>query len=540
MPHRCRLPLSSVPFEPRTRRPARLWARPNWRAAIAACLSGPLLAGCQSPMPSERLASALTLPAPGGHYLPPATAPASRPSPTQPAVATAKPTTAPATVLRLSPLSVIHLAFNHQPFIKQRYQAFKAEEARYDFFYTSRDSFTPGIRISTDLQGTRSPDEQQRDRQHVVELVMEKRFFNTSRLSFNAGYKVTGQQWTGAQANHPFLSATLRYPLWGSRQALQRASEQIERQNDVNDAQLRYLEAVRWRLQWALASFYETIELRERVKLLDRWLDDLRDLTAKVQATNRNPTADLRRIQAEITSVQARRRELQGRYEIELGALKANIGLPFDCRLELIEEPFNPFAGLSLRELVRLSVTTDPEIATHRNAIRDAQAQLELARRGKWDTALLLSGESQIEGSQDDQGQSEWSVSAALEFRAVDRRVTTSLEREALASIKRAQQAIRARRNDIYVGALAPLTRMRTLTTNIEQLTANLDRYVRDYNTGLAEYARGKLNIDDLLTRRANLFEQQQAIIESKKRFGVSVARLCAATGKFFELLQQR
>jgi len=523
---------------------SRLRLRFGWRGGPLALLvagAACLVAGCaglKGDLPSQTVESGLVMPVPrGGIADAPTSMPAAATQPSDEHV----PAPLPSAHYALVPVRVINLAFNNQPAIKQRYQSFKAEEARYDFFYTSRDSLTPGMRVFNKMAGERDPiDGQYRDREHVAEMFVEKRFFNTSRLSLSTGYRVTGEQWTGEQANHPFVAGSLRYPLSASREALQRASEQIVRQNDLDNAKLQYLETVRTRLLWALFDYNGTIDTRDRLEMTRRWLHDLRAMTVEIrQVTDRDVESDLQRVQAEVASVEADWRDLSGRLEVRLDELKSGIGLPFDSTLELLDEPFNPFAGVSRERLLELSLATDPEIATLRNGVRNAQAQLDLARRGKWDAALIFAGESDLEGAQGDQGTSRWQVSASVELRRVDERVTTSLEREALANIERNQQAIRARENNIYVGTLDPMIRMKTLTLNIKHLTSNLDRYRRNYDEGLARYREGELNVDDLLSRRQELFNQQSEIINTKRRVGDAVAQLCSATGKFFDLINE-
>jgi len=517
----------------------------GWRGLAVALLAAGAVgvaagcAGLKGELPSQRVESGVAMPVPRGGAAGDIAA-TSMPAATQPSDEQMPAPSASAHYV-LDPLRVINLAFNNQPAIKQRYQSFKAEEARYDFFYTSRDSLTPGMRVFNRLAGERDPiDGQYRDREHVAELFVEKRFFNTSRLSFSTGYRVTGEQWTGEQANHPFVAGSLRYPLSASREALQRASEEIVRQNDLNDAKLEYLETVRTRLLWALFDYYGTIDVRDRLEMTRRWLHDLRTMTVEIrEVTDRDVESDLQRVQAEVASVEADWRDLSGRLEVRLDELKSAIGLSFDSTLEVIEAPFNPFAGVSRERLLELSLATDPEIATLRNAVRNAQAQLDLARRGKWDAALIFSGESALEGDQGDQGRSYWQVSASVELRRVDERVTRSLERESLANIERSQQAIRARENNIYVGTLDPMIRMKTLTLNIKHLTGNLQRFQRNYEEGLARYRQGELNIDDLLSRRQELFHQQEEIINTKRRVGDAVAQLCSATGTFFDLINE-
>lgn len=187
--------------------------------------------------------------------------------------------------------------------------------------------------------------------------------------------------------------------------------------------------------------------------------------------------------------------------------------------------------------LLKVSIDTDPEIATLRNAVRNAEVQLDLARRGRWDIALLLNGKSNLEGRGTTDGTSDWSVSTGIEISAVDPRVTTSLTRQAQANIARFNQAIAARENDIFTATLESLVRLQTIGESRDQIMASLPKYEADYRTGVEEYLAGKMNIDDLLRRRENLGDQIGVISDDTFLIGANVAELCSATGKFFELL---
>jgi len=505
-------------------------------AAWAAALAG---AGCAGTTPSQTVDSGLRMPVPQGQTYTATTRPAKArwPSATQPA--TSQP--AEPTHFVLVPMSIIRLTFDRQPAIKADYHAFKAEEARYDFFYTSRDAFTPGVRLSNELSGDRDPnDGKSRERNHEAELFMTKQFFDTSRLDLSAGYHAGDEYWGGDRSSHSFVKGSLLYPLWTSRQALQRASEDIERQNDLRDAQLEYLQTVRFRIRESFFYYSGALRLGGRVDVNEQWLDDLRSLARRVQA-NQGPssTEDLQRIEAEIETVDAEYRDFVGRRQVEVEALKGAIGLPFEASIDILDKPFNPFAGRPYDQVLAESIASDPEVAILNNAVRSAEAQLDLARRGKWDASLELAGESSLEGTQDDQGESSWNVSATALLSAVDPRITGSLEREALANIERNREAIRARKNEIHVEAIGPMVQLDTLRTNVVKLPRNLPRYVEDYQKGLDEYGRGALNIDDLLARRRTLAERQTEIVHARQDIVVNVALLCAATGKFFELVEE-
>lgn len=437
---------------------------------------------------------------------------------------------------RLSPRTLIPIAFDCQPDISSSYERFKSEEARYDFFYVSRDSLTPTVRVSNRYDEGRVLDLVTRDRDHTVRIGLEKRFFDTTELDVSAGYRTVEQD--DEIGNQPFASVRLRYPLWVSREKLERTSEDIFRRNELDDAQLAYIQEARSRLQRALFRFYLVMDLRRRVGNVERWRDDLRALRQVAQTiVGRDVVADLQRLDAEIARVAAEVRIVTGRYDIDLARFIGSLGIPFHARVELIDEPFNPFEGGEHSQLLALSIETDPEIATLRNAMRNAEVQLDLARRGKWDLALLMAAESNFEGRGEDAGVSDWSVSVGVDFSAIDTRVTRSLMRQAQASIHRFRRAITARENVIYVETLEPLVRIETIGASLIDLTENLPRYTDDYEKGVVAYLAASLNIDNLLTRRETVFQQDEQISRLKFLIGANVSELCAATGKFFELL---
>ena len=113
----------------------------------------------------------------------------------------------------------------------------------------------------------------------------------------------------------------------------------------------------------------------------------------------------------------------------------------------------------------------------------------------------------------------------------------SSLQRQARASIARFKHAIAARESLIYADTLEPLVRIETLGASRDELAANLLRFQDDYQAGVEEYVVGTLNIDDLLKRRETIYEQEEEIAELAFLVGANIAELCAATGKFFELL---
>lgn len=491
-------------------------------ARRACCLAVVLAHGCASTIPSQRLQQGMHLPVPSATQSLPSQERLSRQREQE--------------VYVLSARKLIPIAFDLQPDIKSSYQRFKSEAARYDFFVVSRDSLTPTLRVSNDFGESREDETVTRDRGHTVEIGVEKLFFDTTRLDVGVGYQTDVDD--DAIGNHPFLAADLRYPLWASREKLERTSEEIFRRNELNDAQLDYIQEVRSRLQRALFRFHEVVRLADTVQTLAEWKDDLMVLRERLaRSAVGNVTSDLSRMDAEVTRVNSTLRNDSGRYRVDLARLKSLCGIPLYARAEIEDEPFNPFEGATHEDLFRMSIETDPEILTLRNEVLNAEVQLDLARRGQWDVALLLGGESALEGRGESDTISDWSVNVGFEVSRVDHRVTDSLIRQAQANILRFSEAIAARENDIFVDTLEPIIRIETLGASRDELRANLPRFEEDYQTGVDEYFAGRLNIDDLLKRRETLWNQQDEVARLTRLVGANVAELCSATGKFFELL---
>jgi len=496
-----------------------------WLAGLIATVPG-----CTGTLPSERFQNDVNLPVPTSAFELP------RPDRLR--------STDDGERMTLTPLSLIRIAFDRQPDIKSSFHRYKSEEARYDFFYASRDSLTPRMVVSNDFREVRFDETVERQRKHSVErqrthnveFSLEKRFFDTTDVNVGVGYGTT--EFEDDIGNAPYMSANLRYPFQASRQKLERTSEDIFRQNELNDTQLGYIQTVRARLQDALFKFHEAVDLIRRVEYLTDWVADLKDIQQKMTAIQgRDLTEDRQRLHSELTRITADLRNEAGRSEVVTTRLKSGIGVPFYVELDVVDEAFNPFEGKNHAELLALSIETDPEIATLRNSMRNAEVQLDLARRGTWDIALLLGGSSNLEGRGSTEGDSDWQLSVGLDVSAVDPRVTDSLSRQAQANIARFQQAIAARENAIFADVFEPLIRIETLGQSRQELIANLPTFQNDYEIGLRQYFEGSFNIDDLLQRRANLFGQQAEISRLTFLVGANVAELCSATGKFFELI---
>jgi outer membrane protein TolC len=439
--------------------------------------------------------------------------------------------------LDLTPMKVIHLTFELCPRIRAAYLRYMGEKARYDYIMANWTSTTPGALIGPGWNRTQdAADTISNEQTQRVEAFVERNFLDTSRFRAFAG--ALNEDAGESHGFHPTAGGLLQYPLWVSREALQRSSEQIFQQTRVNDAQLEYVKQVRENLGNLTSTFFGVLGIYQRVGIRQHQIDDLHEIQRRAEGAGK-PATDLQRIQAEEVTATTALRDQQSNYEIEMAWMTSTMGLPRGLDVRLVDEPFDPFGQTPQEEMLAMSLQTDPEIATLKNAIRDAEVQLALARKGKVDVTMSLGASTDLAGSGSRSGQAEYRAEALLTVAFIDARLSNSLAREAGANIRQYEQAIQRRRNNVYVEANEPLIKIRMLGKNIPDRQRNVERYQRDYEAAVRDYVAGRMDIDNLLQRRTGLLNEELELSYNKGELGGRISSLATTTGKFFELLQQ-
>ncbi len=442
-------------------------------------------------------------------------------------------TTAP---LSLNPVCVIQYTHAYYPYIKENYENKLSKEARYDFFMASLSAVSYGARIAGHKDVTHNRWSHSREYGWGPELYVEKKFFNSGDASLNVRYDYENVD--GEFGSETQVGAYLEYPLFASREALERESEKIFWRNELNDANLEYFRSVRESINGALDTYFQSLEYQERIEYSKAYVADLRALHQQMLNTN-DPAImkDCDKVLAKITSEQAEQETLVGWFNIDVQDLKSHIGLPFECPIVMQIEEFNPFSGRSQDELVRISLETDPEIKVLRNAILSAEAELNLARRGKWDTSFFLRGEKTLGGAGSSEGEHGYSIGAGINIRHIDPRITKSMEREAQADIRRYQNSIKSRENEIFVDTVESTVNIEAYGNKFRTLIENLPRYRSDYEAGVTSYFNRQTTIDELLKKRDDYYEQERVIADARESYFSKIADLCASTAQYLEYL---
>jgi len=438
--------------------------------------------------------------------------------------------------LVLDPQAVMRLTVEFSPDIRRAFERKAAEEARYDFFMNSRRGLSYGVEV--DFNYDRLHRDQESDLTKTLEpqFVVRKDFYNTTETSVRTGYALDDFQ-DGHEAD-AFIEGRISMPLFGSREALQRSNAKIFQATEVSDARLNYYREIRQRIFRALMQLSWAQRNKERLQYAREYLQDLKEMLRMAESiTDRDTTADQLKLSAEIASTEADLSSDSSRYLVSLERLKLAIGIPFETPVDVADSRFNPFEGEGVDELCSIALETDEEIKTLQNSIKSSQAELSLARKGKWDTSLSLSVQRRFAGDGELDEQRSYVLSSGLQVRTIDPRISRDLENIALANIREYRNAIESRRREIWTETVDACSTLAAQSAEVELRSANLARYWESYNKALELYDSALVSIDELIEKREDIYEEQSQISWSRQHARENVTQLLASTGRYEQFI---
>lgn len=436
----------------------------------------------------------------------------------------------------LDPEAVMRLTVRFSPDIRRSFERKAAEEARYDFFINSRRGLSYGVEVGFDYDRLHVDEERSLGKTVEPQFVVRKDFYNTTVASVRTGYALEDFQ-DGHEAD-AFVEGRISMPLFGSREALQRSNAKIFQANEVSDARLGYYREIRQRIRRALMQLSWAQQNKESLQYIHEYLQDLRGmLTMAESLADRDTTADQLKLSAEIASTEADLTSDQNRLLVAIERLKLAIGIPFETPVDVADGEFNPFEGEGIDGLCRIALETDEEIKTLQNSIKSFQAELSLARKGKWDTSLSISAERRFAGDGELDEQRSYVLSGGLEVRTIDSRISRDLERIALANIREYRNAIESRRREIRTETVDACSTLAAQLAEVKLRSSNLARYWESYNKALELYDSGLVSIDELIEKREDIYGEQQQISWSREHARENVTDLLASTGRYEEFI---
>jgi len=441
--------------------------------------------------------------------------------------------------LLVGPVEAIKLTVRFSPEIRRAYERRLAEESRYDFFICSREALSYGSTTEINYAHTHTADDRLVEKRLSPSVFVKKEFYNTASASMRLGYDVGDS--TGDFAANGFVSGTLSAPLFASREALERSNDKIYEQTKVNDARLEYYQRIREEVNHSLNSLANVQRNQEELALVAEYEKDLTELLAIAKAVQgRDTSFDAGKIQATLTTVSADRESTRNYYEISAERLRNVMGIPFGTAMKVAEDGFDPFRGENQEELERVAVETDEEIKTLLNSIKNAQAELDLARKGKWDTTLFVDGTREFAGRGGSAGDASYSLATGVEVTRIDNRISRNLEQVALANIREYRNAIISRRREIHTNILDAFKNLTGSVAEGQTRQGNLSKYRDDYAKGIELYKSGAITIDELIRKRQAIQGEWNAISWSRQNSRESIASLLSATGRYEQFLDEK
>ena len=434
--------------------------------------------------------------------------------------------------LALDPVTVMRLTVRFSPEIARAFERKAAEEARYDFFIASRSALSYGMGAAVGYDRYHVGPERYLEKTLGPEVFLRKDFYNTAQASLSTGYFLDDYQ--DGHNSDAFLRATVSVPLFASREALQRSNDKIFQQNEVNDARLSYYREIRSTIRHALESLAWAQLNQERLGCMNEHLADVEELLNEAKSiTDRDTSADQLKLAAIIASTGADINGARNRLNTSVSRLKLTMGIPFQTMVELAETEFNPFQGEGEERLCKIALETDEEMKTLLNSIKSAQLELALARKGKWDTSLFLSGRRNFAGGGGLQDQGSYSLATGVEVRKIDSRISRSLENIALANIREFTNAREGRMREILTETMEACITLASQLEEVQVRVSNLARYWESYSKGIELYDSGHITIDELIQKRQEILSEQEQISESRNLARENVANLLASTGRY-------
>lgn len=438
--------------------------------------------------------------------------------------------------LLLDTTKVMKLTVRLLPDIRGALERRAAEEARYDFFITNRSGLSCGLEVESEYDRQHVASDRGRTRSLDPELFIQKDFYNTASVRVGTGYSLSDSQHSHEAA--AFVKGTVSLPLFGSREALARSNDKIFQQTKVNDARLEYFRVIRWRISWALESLSDAQRFLDEIRSEKEYIDDLKGLLEISEAVkDRDTSSDREKLRATMTSAAAHANTTKHRYTVQVERLKVVIGLPLETQVVLVEADFNPFEGKDLGKLQDVALQTDEEIKTLRNSLMTSQAELDLARKGKWDTSLFVSGRRAFAGNGQREDEAGYTLSGGVTLRRIDARISRSLENIALAKMREYRSAITGRERKIRFNTTEAYLLMESAAEDVSARKANISRYFDDYRTGIEQYRSGAITIDELVRKRKLALEEQNDVARGAQRFRMNVFRLVTSTGLYTQFI---
>lgn len=333
----------------------------------------------------------------------------------------------------------------------------------------------------------------------------------------------------------------LEMPFFGSRRRQDRIISQAFQESTARKAQLDYLKSYRSVVDNALSYYNLVVYYRRLIEIYDKAALDY----AQLARDQRVDASDRQRIDSVSATATSNRNIYAAREKEYLTILLSYLAIPeaTPVTVHMPEYHLSPFVeqartSTGLQVLIERARSNNPTFQVLNDAIRNTELQRKQAIRGKYDFTTFLEGTLFPIGSQSFDNRFEgWTVGGGINIRLNDRRVLSATRLKTEALIRQFQAEIEAEEIN---------TRRRIVSTaeatwgnheNRQQLIEAHKSKSKEYTDRLLEYFASEINIDQLLSTRADLTSNEVNLASNMYNTADREATLILAIGQIFEMV---
>jgi len=433
----------------------------------------------------------------------------------------------------LNPDSIVRMTYDNNPSIASARHKLKSAEYNFKLFESEFTQFIPLILDSRvrNQSGNKTSAE--------VVASMEKEFFGGASLSLDVGNETDRQP--GETAHTQFVAGHLEFPLFSSNRKLNRVIKRTFEENELFNANLDYVEAIREEISEAAESYYDLVSRTRILEMGKKYQEKLNALLdeewVKAHTADRQQIVDeLRALDSDIKGWEARVSSIKIQLQRQLGVASIEKFRVEPISLGLGEKDYvgRYYVEEDDTTILRKALANDTEIKVLRRVIENAREKKRLAEQGRWDIFASIGGRYE-NFSQD--SERNYSIDIGLRIKKFDSEVLNYSRLKAEADIRNIESRIR----DTEFGLEARIQERKGEAENqrkqLQSLYESLQSRNDIYTFKLERYLRGEESIDNLIRAFRSLLNTEKELYEVGNDYFDNIRDLDDLCGVYFEKL---
>jgi len=337
------------------------------------------------------------------------------------------------------------------------------------------------------------------------------------------------------------LRARLEMPFFGSRRLQDRIIAQAFQDSTARKAQLDYIRSFRAQVENAVSYYNQVVFWQRELESSEQWMAALDQLLGDPRLRE----ADRPRIESSRAGVESSWNRVRARQIDNLGSLIAFLELNPDdeVAVEIPDYQLSSFVeqgrqDQGLRALIERARMNNPAFRILNDAIKNAQLQRDQAAHGRYDVTTFLEGTTFPLGSAvfDNRYQG-WTIGGGINIRLTDRRARNATRLKSEAQIRQFEAQMDAEEIGIRQKIVSNTTSILSNDENRKQLLDQATRLASVFETRRNEYFAGMINIDQLLSARADIYSNEGSVNANLQHTAEREALLALAIGQVYEMV---